>query len=100
MPSQKFETCDLYMAAFFVSQDVEMTAPSKDANGRVTFAFNLADDEDVALLTQWTLGNAQCNATHFADACKRLKQLVHRVGTLEDTPIPLEAEVIRSRRRV
>lgn len=74
-----YRTCDLYLAAFFISAGCKMTKPQRDENSRrVYFVFEknpLMND----LKLKYFSREAQVDAMTMADNVKSLKSLCHTV---------------------
>jgi hypothetical protein len=76
-----FQSCDLYLAAFFLSLGCKMTRAARDAKTRrVYFIFEknpLINDMKVKYFSR----DGKVDALTFADNIKSLKSLCHNVMT-------------------
>lgn len=74
-----FSTCDLYLAAFFLSAGCKMTKSSRDMNTkRVYFVFE-KNPLMQELKVKYFSREAKVDALTFADNVKSLKSLCHNV---------------------
>jgi len=79
-----YSTCDLYLAAFFISAGCEMTKSIRDQkNKRVYFIFDMNPTlKDLKL--NYFSRKAKIDALTYADNVKSLKSLCHNITTLRD----------------
>ena len=74
-----FHTCDLYLAAFFISLGCKMIKPERDnRNHRVNFVFEknpMMNEMKVKYFSR----DGKVDALTFADNVKSLKSLCHNV---------------------
>jgi len=77
-----YSTCDLYLAAFFLSAGCEMTKSVRDKKlKRVYFLFDSTDTlKDLKL--NYFSRKAKIDALTFADNVKSLKSLCHNIATM------------------
>lgn len=82
--SSGYQTCDLYMAAFFLSAGCDMVQSVRDKKTkRVHFLFEKSPVlKDLKL--NYFSRKAKVDALTFADNIKSLKSLCHNITTIRD----------------
>jgi hypothetical protein len=79
-----YRTCDLYLAAFYISAGCEMKESVRDhKKGRVYFVFEknpIIKDLKLSYFSR----KAKIDALTFADNVKSLKSLCHNISTIRN----------------
>lgn len=81
-----YQTCDLYLAAFFLSTGCRMMRSTRDAKSkRVYFIFE-KNPVMMELKLKYFSREAKVDALSFADNIKSLKSLCHNIMTVNAIP--------------
>jgi hypothetical protein len=81
-----YQTCDLYLAAFFLSAGCKMTKSSRDSKTkRVYFEFE-KNPIMLELKLKYFSREAKIDALTFADNIKSLKSLCHNIINVSAIP--------------
>jgi Domain of unknown function (DUF5659) len=81
-----YQTCDLYLAAFFLSAGCKMVSSSRDPKTkRVYFVFE-KNPIMMELKLKYFSREAKVDALTFADNIKSLKSLCHNIISVNNAP--------------